>query len=668
MASTHLGAPFRKGLPPGVYEARPAVVASVEVRSDVAAFVGLAERGPVGVATAIESFDEYLIRFGAAGGGRLLGQCVYLFFANGGRRCVVVRAVGPSAAPAEWAVKTILAAALPLRLRARDPGSWGDGLRGRFRYVLRPAPALPSPLGWPRVILPDPAVTRGATLRLVSLDPGLALQEELAEVIAIDASGGERTATLSGMAEPSPVQLATLQEVRLEIEVSRPELRERFADLGLSAQHARYALAVLRGDPSGIKTSVGPGSLLIEPVDDVDHIAPPTKLLLSGATELVWREDDLRAHGNDAANDTDRRDFFERPGGASLFDALDVHDDANETQPVSLVGLPDLVHPRQDEALKEPAAQPDAPTLRFGVCATLPVIIGSAPVLDYPRLALSFDLMTASVGALSALDWQARLVALCEADARAGDVGGPTWWGRIAILDLPPGLTASDLLRWRRAVTSRRGCAAIYAPYLRSAPAEAPLAPLVTTPPSGVACGIIARRERSIGVHAAPANEPLRGITALFADGQLPEPGFLHEARINLARDTERGPMLLGSRTTSDDAEWTHISVRRVVHWIERQLAIDTRWAVFEPDTRILRSRLVRGVERRLLGLYAAGALVGAAPAQAFFVRSELAADRGVEGRVTVEVGVAPAVPTEFIVFELTQLVDGGSHLEERHG
>ena len=77
-AETHYGALWRPGLPPGVYEERPAVARARDVRMDVTAFLGLAERGPLATPVAISSYAEYLKFFGAPGQGRLLGDSVRL--------------------------------------------------------------------------------------------------------------------------------------------------------------------------------------------------------------------------------------------------------------------------------------------------------------------------------------------------------------------------------------------------------------------------------------------------------------------------------------------------------------------------------------------------------------------------------------------------------------
>ena len=89
-----------RDLAPGVYAqvvdaSDPGVTA---VRTDVAAFVGLAERGPLDTPTAVESWVQYRSVFGGALRGAFLPYAVNAFFENGGRRCVVVRVAAPAVA------------------------------------------------------------------------------------------------------------------------------------------------------------------------------------------------------------------------------------------------------------------------------------------------------------------------------------------------------------------------------------------------------------------------------------------------------------------------------------------------------------------------------------------------------------------------------------------
>mgnify|MGYP000479337289 CR=1 FL=1 len=80
------GSLWRPGLPPGIYEEKPAVATRPLVRLDVAALIGLAERGPVNTPVAIDDARQFEALFGRALPGLNLPLAVRLFFANGGRR------------------------------------------------------------------------------------------------------------------------------------------------------------------------------------------------------------------------------------------------------------------------------------------------------------------------------------------------------------------------------------------------------------------------------------------------------------------------------------------------------------------------------------------------------------------------------------------------------
>jgi phage tail sheath protein FI len=123
-------------------------------------------------------------------------------------------------------------------------------------------------------------------------------------------------------------------------------------------------------------------------------------------------------------------------------------------------------------------------------------------------------------------------------------------------------------------------------------------------------------------------------------------------------RPTERGLMLLGSRTTSLDRDWTHISVRRLVDWLKLQIAKDLEWAPFEPNNQILWSGLVRTATQRLRAVFDAGGLAGRTAREAYFARCDATTtplNARDSGQVILLVGVAPAVPAEFIVFRLVR-------------
>lgn len=87
---------------PGVYvEELPSGVRSIaDVPTSVTAFVGSAASGPVDQPTRVRSFTEFERAFGEASVDQPLGAGVSLFFLNGGKEAIVVRAAGPAVPPA----------------------------------------------------------------------------------------------------------------------------------------------------------------------------------------------------------------------------------------------------------------------------------------------------------------------------------------------------------------------------------------------------------------------------------------------------------------------------------------------------------------------------------------------------------------------------------------
>ena len=71
---------------PGIYEeVVPPPPPDPVVRDDIAAFVGLARRGPVDRAIRVEGWEEFVAWFGERADGFLLADAVLAFFENGGR-------------------------------------------------------------------------------------------------------------------------------------------------------------------------------------------------------------------------------------------------------------------------------------------------------------------------------------------------------------------------------------------------------------------------------------------------------------------------------------------------------------------------------------------------------------------------------------------------------
>ena len=185
--------------------------------------------------------------------------------------------------------------------------------------------------------------------------------------------------------------------------------------------------------------------------------------------------------------------------------------------------------------------------------------------------------------------------------------------------------------------------------------------PCPEQPPTPFAAGVIARRDVARGPHVAPANETLRGVVALALDAPLGDAthGALAEppVNVNVVRAfSGYGVQAWGARTLSDDTWLRYVPVRRGLSAVQRRVVAALREVVFEPHTPMLWLRVSQSVLGVLLPMYDAGALRGAAPEEAFYVRCDGALNppESVEqGRLLVEVGVAIAAPAEFIVFRV---------------
>src|SRR5271166_5877888 len=94
--SLSIGHPSAPGAYLQRYDQAPPPAATL--RTDIAGFLGIAERGPLGVAVAIESFRQFQAVFGDFIGGGYLAYSLRAFFENGGGRARVVRVASDDAA------------------------------------------------------------------------------------------------------------------------------------------------------------------------------------------------------------------------------------------------------------------------------------------------------------------------------------------------------------------------------------------------------------------------------------------------------------------------------------------------------------------------------------------------------------------------------------------
>jgi len=235
---------------------------------------------------------------------------------------------------------------------------------------------------------------------------------------------------------------------------------------------------------------------------------------------------------------------------------------------------------------------------------------------------------------------------------------------RFAILDCPPGMNPQDIRKWREKdanYDSKYG--AVYYPWIKVANPLGNGAGLLV-PPCGHMAGIYARNDTERGVHKAPANEVVRGALGLETQITKSEHDSLNPVGINCIRAFPgRGIRVWGARTLSSDGQWRYISVRRLFNFIEESIEQGTQWIVFEPNDMDLWARIRRDITAFLTRVWRDGALFGATPAEAFYVKCDEELNT-VEirdaGQVIIEIGMAPVKPAEFVIFRISQWAGGG--------
>jgi phage tail sheath protein FI len=218
-----------------------------------------------------------------------------------------------------------------------------------------------------------------------------------------------------------------------------------------------------------------------------------------------------------------------------------------------------------------------------------------------------------------------------------------------------------------RPAADPNGYGAFYFPWILVADPLNPAGSRVAVPPSGHLAGIYARNDAQRGVQKAPANEVILGALDVKYPVSKILQGTLNPVGINCIRSFNGTIKVYGARTLASDPagnpEWWYISVRRLVNFLRESIDAGTQWAVFEPNAPELWSKIRRNVGAFLNAQWAAGALVGATPEQAFYVlcdETNNGPDVQAQGQVVAEIGVAVVRPAEFVIFRLSQWAGPG--------
>jgi len=667
---------------PGIYFAKQRAVPVLGgVRLDVAAFLGVAPRGPARepdlspdplpdgptlhlrrrrtVALPVESFAEYRRHFGGFEGPGRLPFAVASFFEQGGRRAYIARVVHEYGNPAdnadgvavgELAGVRIAGSGLAPRLLARSEGSWGNGLRAALGLGAAPLPLPPSP--------PFPAATL-TTLPLLGFagpPPGSLLRLRLpggewtfAFVAALETLPGGLLVAILDRALAAVPEAADIVLASLDIDDGRGVL-ESHTNVGLCSRHPRWLASVLCHQ----------SNLLFPHAEWVSGELEPLSLESLGAPSLPPLEPAQFHDGSadkkkvvDRYADITPEDFFDagwtfgdEGPGAGVQALIGISE-------VATVVVPDLYSPGP---LVPPQSVLDPDSLagpEFAPCVELEPSkaeqeMAAAELLGLqldPRLPADFETI---------VDLQQRLLELGE---RKGAF--------VALIDVPPGLSERRILEWRSRFDFSYGAA--YYPWLKVARPDDGRDALILLPPSAVAAGILARQELAFGVPHGPFNVLAEEVVALAEPVAAGRHDLFHQSSINVFLQEQGGIRLTAGRTLSGQAAYRQLSVRRLMMLLVRALERETQWLVFEPNGPALWSEIRHFLNVFLRRLFRAGAFRGASEEEAFFVACgpEQNPQRGIDaGQVVALVGVAPAEPLEFLVIRLARGGDGSLSVE----
>lgn len=645
-------------LTPGVYlRPNPAERKDLRlVRTDVAGFLGFAERGPLllgnqqpsggklkpeDFAVRLTSFKEFTAVFGGFIRYGSLAYAVRAFFENGGTTCYVVRVASttdpdllsrprvaslavPDGSPAVR-VATLASASAKganvLNLGDKSKLVEGDLIAAvnnglmEFAMVIGPATKDNIITVGHSLLSPFPAGTdiykysKALVVRATSAGSwGNRVRLDFTQLQ--DGSGGDEFSlrvsveNASDASQPKEVQFFK----RLSLKKSSPRGRNSI-----------YAPDVINGQMQFIQVEASSSAsrLGLESTNQLD--AGP---LSEGPVYLEG--------GRDGLANVSPADFI---GGLDDFRGLRILEDIDE---VSIVCAPDAV-------TAQPNAKIAPPPEKRNRCDPPPKQPPSDPVEDDPTaVPPAFD-----DGAVLKIYWA--MIEHCE---RLRD--------RVAVLDSPASKNkTADLVKWRSWLNTR--FAALYYPWLKVPDPINPNGLSRAVPPCGHVAGAYAQIDNKFGVHRPPANLALEFVTDVAEEVSALVQEELNPYDVNAIRSFNgRGIRIWGARSLADpsDSDWRFIHARRLMSMIEESVFKSMQWTVFEPNDFSLRRTLVHSLSVFLEAIWRQGGLKGAVPAEGFYVKCDETNNPPPvidAGQLICEVGIAIAAPMEFIVFEIRQ-------------
>lgn len=419
--------------------------------------------------------------------------------------------------------------------------------------------------------------------------------------------------------------------------------KEIFTGLSMNASHPRYFEKVVNPQKaaSDQRQQVGLPSQYIRVKDMLSGSLPPANLPEPSAPQLAHGVLNLWG-GRDGIAALQMLDFTGDPGSDQKWGIRSMED----VDEISMVAVPDILIEPTPPVTYSPLPKP-----QLDPCLPRVVAPQIAPPPPPPptETAPSFTLD-------QIYQVQQSLIQHCQ-----------LMQFRFAILDPPdfgfPKLHVDlgEVQSWRQRFTTMYG--ALYYPWiLVRDPLQLANSVVRRVPPSGHIAGVYANTDLTVGVHKAPANAILQWAQDLTTDVTTEMQGFLNPIDVDCIRSfSGRGLRVYGARTLSDLASWRFINVRRLFFMIEHALLISMQWVVFEPNNVHLWHLLRTCISSFLEAQWRKGAFAGNTAEESFYVKCDETNNSQATtaaGQLFVEIGIAPTLPAEFVVFRIGKVGD----------
>ncbi len=704
-------------LSPGVYveEVSSGSKPIAGVGTSTGAFVGVAEKGPLGKAELITNWTQFQKKFGGFVDDAELAHGVYQFFNEGGTKCYVVRTCHSADADLSAATLEDSANADTIRITAANEGTWANKLtaavepasndRDLFKLVLKDENAKGEKI----------AVEAFDNLDIASIEETV---NDQSAFIKVEKDSWDDGGTINGSRkipwvtkyEQSVVLLGGAEEIADPatdaVAASADLLGANFTtaisvaavNAGVDGNNLVVTVTDTTSSPNTISIKVSHTATGEEEIfENIDFTTPTinSALITLEAGTAPWHLDvaqTLTLTGtavDDRITDETGADLFEFTARTG-YTATDI---TVTVEPGDSSGQYDIFVKHKSDPYEEHTG---LLTLEIASITSQYVdveLVSGVTLGDQvprPRKTVDVGPIYQSVNLSGGNDGITNIISTdYVGDAAAGtglhgfdtvdginivaipDAIGDTYVMKSGltycenrkdcffVADPPKGLGPQDVLK-HKLKNLKSSYGSLYYPWIESI--HPVTGKKIMLPPSGAVAGIISKTDVARGVHKAPAGtaegymKSAVGLEKVLTKG---EHDILNNPGINVIREFPgAGICVWGARTLTDDPEWKYVNVRRLFMMIEESIDEGSQWVVFEPNDPSLWGSVKRNITAFLTMLWRDGALYGATPDEAFFVKID-AENNPPEvrdaGQLIIEVGVAPVKPAEFVIIRIQQ-------------